>query len=160
MVRRRDGSPKIRHRMTGTAVYSSWKHMLRRVGYYGDPDPGYETVDVEPRWYDFTKFLEDMGDPPPGFTLDRIDTTRGYSKENCRWASARTQVLNRKPYGVSRFRGVSLSHGRWRAKIVWDGTEVYLGMYDTEIEAAHAFDQFIFNADAENTPNFKHNSRM
>lgn len=47
------------------------------------------------RWADFSNFLEDMGEKPEGMTLDRIDGTLGYTKENCRWATTMEQVCNR-----------------------------------------------------------------
>lgn len=42
----------------------------------------------------FVSFLEDMGQPPPLLTLDRIDNDKGYSKDNCRWADRKTQRRN------------------------------------------------------------------
>jgi hypothetical protein len=40
-------------------------------------------------------FLEDMGPRPEGMTLERVDNTKGYSKDNCEWATAETQARNR-----------------------------------------------------------------
>lgn len=44
----------------------------------------------------FECFLEDMGEPPfDKASVDRVDTTKGYSPENCRWANAIQQGNNR-----------------------------------------------------------------
>jgi hypothetical protein len=52
----------------------------------------------DPRWEKFENFLADMGERPPGTTLDRRDGWKGYCKRNCRWSTQSEQNRNRGGY--------------------------------------------------------------
>ena len=45
----------------------------------------------------FAAFLKDMGPRPSAeYTLERKDNSKGYSKENCYWATKAAQARNRR----------------------------------------------------------------
>jgi len=44
----------------------------------------------------FQHFLADMGERPPGKSLDRKNNERGYTPKNCRWATPTEQARNRR----------------------------------------------------------------
>jgi hypothetical protein len=78
--------------------YVRWRSMIVRCS-----NPNHENyahyggrgITVCDRWKQFINFYDDMGEPPDGTVLDRIDTNKGYSPENCRWADFKTSTENR-----------------------------------------------------------------
>jgi hypothetical protein len=53
-------------------------------------------ISICERWNDFANFFADMGEPPPGLSLDRIDVNGNYEPGNCRWIDQNGQQNNRR----------------------------------------------------------------
>ncbi len=60
-----------------TPTYVAWQSMIRRPG----------RASIWKPWSDFETFLSDMGERPEGTFLVRVDRTKGFAPENCRWAT-------------------------------------------------------------------------
>lgn len=48
------------------------------------------------RWMDFENFLADMGECPPGYSIERIDVNGHYEPTNCEWIPMRDQRKNQR----------------------------------------------------------------
>lgn len=52
-------------------------------------------ISMAPEWsQSFEAFYAEMGDRPPGMSIDRLDQTKGYEPNNCQWATAAEQSKN------------------------------------------------------------------
>jgi len=98
-------------------AYGIWQAMrdrcknANRADYYRYGGRG---IFVCADWDDsFETFLEDMGEPPVGLTLDRIDNDGPYCRANCRWASRKEQVYNSTQVRLITVDGITRPLGAW-----------------------------------------------
>ena len=104
------------HGETKTHFWNKWNRMKDRCQRKVFP---YDKVILNEEWLKYRRFKLDMFESyqehldeygEKNTTLDRKDNSKGYSKDNCRWATYKTQVSNR-------------TNSRW---IEYEGELVYL----------------------------------
>ena len=76
-------------------------------------------ITVCSRWLRFENFLEDMGLRPEGMTLERVDNTKGYSPDNCIWATRATQANNTRLNVVVEWQGERKTVAQWERSLGW-----------------------------------------
>lgn len=99
-----------------TPTYRAWESMKRRCN--NPKEKNYENyggrgIKVCRRWVKFVNFLEDMGECPDGLTLERINVNKGYSKNNCCWATRKQQVMNRRCARLVTYQGLTKPLEDW-----------------------------------------------
>lgn len=126
--------PKNTDKLTRKA-YVTWKGMKSRCLNENDKrfsDYGGRGIGICDEWLgDFETFLSDMGRPPTlTHSIDRIDNSRGYSKDNCQWATPAEQGRNKRNNHLLTVNGETKTIAAW--------SEVSGGMAGTIIRRVNA----------------------
>jgi hypothetical protein len=138
----RKQSARVRHlkhgcatkRLTGrhTVEYTAWMQMKGRClnpRNHAYADYGGRGISVCERWLGddgFANFLADMGEKPtPKHSIDRIDNGKGYSPDNCRWASRIEQANNKRNNVWLEHDGVRLTLPQWARRLGMSASTLY-----------------------------------
>lgn len=103
--------------------YNSWVNAKARCHNESHPrykDWGGKGIKVCDRWLlSFKNFINDMGMRPGAeYSLDRIDSSKGYCPGNCRWATKKQQSENRPTWvHIIEFRGERKTMTEWAKTI-------------------------------------------
>lgn len=88
------------HLHSRTPIYRVWSSIIQRCTNPNNQkwtDYGGRGITVCERWLKFEYFLADVGERPNNrLTLERKDNDLGYCKENCKWATRKVQMNNRR----------------------------------------------------------------
>ena len=105
-----------------TPEYKAWGAMKTRC--YNKNVKGYKNyggrgITVCDEWVDsYETFLADMGrKPSPEHSLERIDNNKGYSKENCKWATQTEQANNQRSNIKITINGETFTLQTWANKV-------------------------------------------
>jgi hypothetical protein len=90
------GSNTATHGLSKTPTYESWVQMISRCT--NPQNPGFQYygrkgVAVDPRWRDFSVFLQDLGIRPPRTSLGRFLDHGSYSPNNVKWMTKKEQSI-------------------------------------------------------------------
>ena len=111
----------VRDGLSSHKLFHVWYQMIQRCTnpkHKNYKQYGARGIDVCPRWQEsFKNFIADMGEESNGLTLDRIDNDKGYSVENCRWASRYEQGRNTRSCRWIEFKGERLTLSEWSRRL-------------------------------------------
>lgn len=119
--RKTHGRCAIPHRSNYDRTYWAWSKMVARCTKPENKDYKYygaRGIGVCDSWLAFDAFLKDMGECPSydSLTLERKDNSKGYSPENCEWASRAAQSRNRRGLKLTQEKANEIRRDKRKAK--------------------------------------------
>lgn len=100
-----------------TIEYNSWVSMRQRCLNPNNPaykDYGGRGIKICDRWNKYENFLADMGrKPDSSYSIERVENNKGYSPENCKWATMEEQCNNRRSNTLITFNGKTATLAMW-----------------------------------------------
>lgn len=108
------------HGYAKNEFYHTWWSMMQRCynkAHHNYPRYGARGITVCQEWQTPEGFIEwalsTARKKSPELTLDRIDNNLGYSPDNCRWVSMKTQSNNRRTNSYETIDGVTRTLAEW-----------------------------------------------
>lgn len=104
------GKSTTKHGMAETKTFNIWMNMFTRC--YNKNCKAYKNygergIIIDERWHIFLNFLEDMGECPSEYSIERLDVNKNYEPGNCKWIPFKSQARNtRKTFRVT-YKGIT-----------------------------------------------------
>ena len=144
---------KTTHGFSDSPEYGIWNAIKKRCynpnnQYYSNY--GGRGITMSDEWKEsFEAFYRDMGPRPSHkHTIDRRENDKGYSKDNCRWATRIEQNNNRKNNIYYEFDGERKTLGEWCSELDLNYDAVYYRL-QKGMEFEDALDDVILNPPAK-----------
>lgn len=99
-----ENNPSYKHGDSGSKLYYVWAEMIQRCTnpkHRRYEDWGGRGITICQEWQnDYSAFKEWAlsNGYEEGLSIDRINNNKGYSPDNCRWATVKEQNLNKRKY--------------------------------------------------------------
>jgi hypothetical protein len=124
---------KWSHGKCSSREHTSWSGMIQRCHNPDNPSYGRygaRGIVVCDRWRNsFADFLADMGDCPPGCTIERVNNEGPYSPGNCVWASPTAQNRNKRSTLRLTLNGVTRAASEWAVVLNMRPSTLYSRLY-------------------------------
>lgn len=129
---RKDVSSKKnkKHGMSKTRLYKEWAGIIQRCT---NPNStsyvryGKKGIDICREWLSFDPFKDWAlsNGYSDELTIDRIDNDKGYSPDNCRWATYEEQAHNQKTNKNLEYNGETMTMAEWARKLGISSSSLY-----------------------------------
>ena len=113
----------FKHGLRKHRLFSVWNGMKQRCfnsNWYAYKDYGGRGISVTDEWKDdflcFYHWAMNNG-YRQGLTLDRIDNSKGYSPDNCRWVTIKEQSNNRRSNRNITYKGQTKTLTQWSEEL-------------------------------------------
>ncbi len=108
---------KTTHKMSKTRLYTEWLSMRRRCrgNYHESKNYSEKGISVCEEWKEFEAFAKWalQHGYKDNLTLDRLDNSKGYYPDNCRWTTMKEQQNNRSNNVMIEYMGQTKTMKQW-----------------------------------------------
>lgn len=132
-----------KHGMSYTKIYRVWRGIIERckdINNRNYQNYGGRGIDICERWEkSFSSFLVDMGNPPTkNHSIERIDNDGNYEPSNCRWATRKEQMNNKRNNVFLEYNGKTQTLSQWADEfgLPLETLRVRINRYKWSVDAA------------------------
>ncbi len=148
----KNNKSNYKHGYYGTKDYRLWNSIKNRCKDITNKNYGGRGVDIYEPWRKdcslFINYIRSIDNyRKSGFSLDRINNNGNYEPNNLRWTDDHTQNSNRRipKNNKTGYVGIDINQNKFRSKVIFNKTYIFLGRFDTIQEAIAARNNYIIN---------------